>query len=511
MNNAVILLLFPVGAAFLIPLGLIISKQFGRLLGLVSYAAGALYGILLLPGVFSGPVSIIIGNWRPPFGINLFLSPLTLGIAVLIYVLAFFVIVFDLQNTKAKKGQYYLLYSLMVFSALGMVLTGDLFNLFVFLEIGGIASFACIGAGEGDDAAISGKGGLKYLIQAQLTSLLMLGGIALVYSAVGALNIAFIARFDFLKPAFAFFTALLIMLPILLEVKLFPFNTWVADAYNGAETSFSGSLSSILALAGGVVLMRLFLTMMNPGSIFGAATGRISTFLVIIGGLTVVMGELAALKETNLKKVLAFSSVGQMGMVVAGIGIAGAISIRGALLLIVSHSGAKLLLFLVAGLFIRATGKKTWRNMRGIARRLPIAGVLFIIGAMALMGIPMFAGFWGKLSVLKGALDAGGTAIAGFIAILIGTVIEGIYFMRIGHGFFENPKSDQNGAQDKAGPYPRAGYSVSFLVPAILLALALLFVGVYPQIIEPWLSAAAEELSEPAGYIETVLGTGGMM
>ncbi len=520
MNREIILLLFPLGAAFLIPLGLLASKKFGRLLTALFYAAGAAYGVFLLPKLFSGPVSVIVGNWQPPFGINLFFSPLTVGVAVCIYVFAFFIVLYDFQNTTPKRGQYNLLYALLVFSALGMVLTGDLFNLFVFLEIGGIASFACIGAGadavqEAEEktvtsegplrAGIAAKGSLKYLIQAQLVSLLMLGGIAFVYSAVGALNIAFMARFDVLKPAFAFFTALLILLPILLEVKLFPFNTWVSDAYNGAEASFAGSLSSVVALAGSFVLMRLFLIMMNTEGIFGAVTHQLSTLLIVLGGISVVIGEIAALKEKNVKKVLAFSSVGQMGMVVVGIGIARAVSIEGAILLVVSHSGAKLLLFFVTGFFIRISGELEWKKMRGIARRLPIAGVLFIVGAMALMGIPMFAGFWGKLSVLKGALEAGGAAIMGFTAILIGTVIEGIYFMRIGHGFFEKPRDV------KEEPFPTARYTVSFLVPAIILALALIVIGVYPQIIEPWLSAGTLEFTRPDLYIDAVLPTGGMM
>lgn len=509
MNRHIILLLFPAAAAFLIPLGLLVSKKFGPVLSAVFYAAGAAYGIMIFPAPGSGPVSAVVANWKPPFGINLVFSPLTVGAAVGIYVLALLVIIFDLQNTERKKGQYYLLYSLMVFSALGMVLTGDLFNLFVFLEIGGIAAFACIGAGPAAAGAmntgLSSRGGLKYLIQAQLTSLLMLAGIALLYSAAGALNIAFIARFELLKPAFAFFTALLILLPVLLEIKLFPFNTWVADAYDGAESSFAGSISSIMALAGGIVLMRLSLTMMNPEGMFGSISGKISVLLIIAGGISVVFGEMAALMEKNLKRVLAFSSVGQMGMVAVGIGVARTVSVEGAILLVVSHSAAKLLLFFVSGLFIRISGGKDWAGMRGIARRLPAAGVLFVAGAMALMGVPMFAGFWGKLSILKGAAGAGGAALFGFTAILIGTVVEGIYFMRIGHCFFEKPE------EKGKGPFPGAGYNAGFLIPSIILVLFLLFAGVYPAYIVPWLRDGAAELTIPAAYIEGILATGGLM
>lgn len=555
MNQIIILLLIPAAAAFLIPLTRLRHRAPGAdgnaaksnaggqlsantpgaassftsagttdagggagatpafslplLITLTAFAAGTVYGAFLLPVAFEKSQSVIIGNWLPPFGINLYFSPLTVGAALLIYISAFFVTLFDGRYTERKKANYYLLYALMVFSSIGMVLTGDLFNLFVFLEIGGIAAFACTGAGNRYEGA---KGGVKHLIQGQLLSLLMLAGIIFVYSASGVLNIAVLAGGERLNPLFGFLAGVLILLPLFLETKQFPFNTWVPDVYRGAPSSFAGSLSSVMALAGGIALMRLFLTMMNPSGAFALSAEKLSGLIILIGSVTVVVGELAALHEKELKKVLGYSSVGQMGMIAVGIGAAQLLSIRGAVFLVSSHTAAKLLLFLVTGFLIRTTGKATWNEMRGIGRSLPLVGGLFAVGAMTLMGLPLFAGFWGKLALLKGVLQGGGIAIVGFIAVLIGTVIEGIYFMRIGHGFF----TVSEGTEERTSPrhFPRQErprYSAAFLVPAIILAAALLFIGVYPKPISPWLESASEELSNPDHYVETILPQGGGM
>ena len=604
MNQEIILLLFPVAAGFLIPLTHLrrsakagtggagtaagtgtagsavtsaLNFSLAQLLVLLSFAAGAVYGAFLLPGLFERPVSVVIANWLPPFGINLYFSPLTVGTAAVIYAVGFLVTLFDIRNSEKREPNYYLLYALMVFSSIGMVTTGDLFNLFVFLEIGGIASFACVGRGN---RFFGAKGGITYLIQAQLLSLLMLAGIIFVYSASGVLNIGALAGGSgafgsglgtgaagageaataagsstggaglSLNPAFGFLAGFLILLPFFLEIKLFPFNTWVSKAYQGASASFAGSLSGIMALAGGVVLMRLMLTMMNPGGVFGSAGQNLSAVLIILGALTVIVGEFAALREQELKKVLGFSSIGQMGMIAVGIGAAELLSVQGAIFLLASHTAAKLLLFLVTGFFIRTAGTGEWAKMRGIARRVPLAGGLFVIGAMTLMGIPLFSGFWGKISILKGILQSGGIAIIGFAAILIGTIIEGIYFMRIGHGFFARGDADgaeaagaeadaadagtgvgetSGAAAGAAGPSGsaagsdspgRAGvaadtqagrprrYSASFLIPALVLAVSVIAVGVYPKLIERWIDAGAEELTNPQQYIERTLPRG---
>lgn len=508
MNREVVILLFPLLAAFMIPAGTIISNNFGRVLSLLAYVAGIIYGLLLMPLIMVRARSVIIGNWLPPFGINLFFSSLTLGLVLFIFLLALCILLFDLKNTESKKGQYYLLFNLLVTASAGLILTGDLFNIFVFLEIAGIASFSMIAAGRNSAGS---SGALKYLIQAQLTTLLMLGGIGLLYSATGVLNIAFLSSFEGLNPAFAFLTILLILLPLFLESKLFPFNSWVGGAYQGAEPSLAAALSGIVGAATALVLARLTLTMMGSSSAFAPVSDKIRVLLLLLGAVSILIGEAAAFREKNLKKVLAYSSIGQMGMVVAGISIANTYAVRGALFLLLSHGAAKVLLFLTAGFFINKAGTPFWKDMKGLARKMPLAGAFFIIGAMALMGIPLLSGFWAKLELIRGAVTAGGLAVVAVGAILLATILEGVYFMRIGHSLFEEGRVLEEGAVPKERcDRDKTRYNASYLIPCLALALSLIAVGLFPDLINTWLSSAVHELlNGQTDYTGLILKAGG--
>ena len=511
MNQAILLLLFPAAAALITPAGSVVSKRFGRWLALAAYVAGIVYGVIIYPQIAAGSVSVIVGNWKPPFGINLWVSPLSLGLVLLVYTVAAFVLFSDLASGIKRRSQFHLLYSLLVMASIGLILTADLFNIFVFLEIAGIATFALIASGkEGSGPA----GSLRYLILAQLTTLLMLAGIGLLYSATGVLNIASISGFAALNPAFAFLVGVLILLPLLLELKQFPFNGWVGGAYRGSSTTVGATMSGLTTVAVGMVLARLLLTMMNSASAFSGAVSKLRVLVLIVGAVTVLIGETAAFREREIKRVLGYSSAGQMGMIAIGIAIASESALRGVLFLLVSHTIAKVLLFLVSGTASRLSGRERWDEMKGIARRYPVLGVLFAIGAMTLMGIPLFSGFWGKLDLIRAAIASGGIAVVGIVSVLLATIVEGVYFMKIAHSFFEaTPESAEASASPPAdaAPAARKPYAISFMIPALILAAATIVLGVLPGLIDPWLSSATAELLHPAtGYASHIVTVGGL-
>jgi formate hydrogenlyase subunit 3/multisubunit Na+/H+ antiporter MnhD subunit len=512
MNQAILLLLFPAAAALIMPLGGVVWPRFGRMLSILSYLAGLAYGALLFPAVFTKPESIVIGNWPPPFGINLFVSPLSLGLVLLVYLAAALLLIF---GDGERKAQFYLLYSLLVMSAVGLILTADLFNVFVFLEIASISTFALIAAGRPESAP---AGSLRYLVLAQLTALLMLAGIALVYSATGVLNIASLSSFATLNPAFAFLVGLLILLPILLELKSFPFNGWVGGVYRGATPVVGATMSGLTTIAVVMLLSRFLLTMMNGSSAFSDAQEKLRIVVLALGALTVIIAESAAFRERELKRVLGYSSAGQMGLIAVGVAIATQNAREGVLFLLVSHTLAKILLFIVGSVSAKLGGTDRWQEMRGIARRYPLLGILFAIGAMTLMGIPLFSGFWGKLDLIRAAVAAGGIYLVGLVALLAATVIEGVYFMKIAHALFEEPaEAASEGAhgqvsrQGSSAPGAAATpYRAGFLFPAVLLAAGIIVLGILPGLIQPWLTAGAAELLHPAsGYAAHILASGG--
>jgi formate hydrogenlyase subunit 3/multisubunit Na+/H+ antiporter MnhD subunit len=495
MNREVIVLVFPALAAFCIPLGTLLAREFGRLISLTASLAGLVYGLMLLPSVMVQPRSVVLGNHLPPFGINLYFSALSLGIVLLIYAAAALILVHDLVTSEPRRGQFYLLFSLLLLSSGAAVLTGDLFNLFVFLEVMAISSYALVAAGV---SAPGGRGALKYLLQGQLAGLLMLAGIGIVYSAAGVLNIGVLAGSPALNPSLAFLAGLLLLLPLLLESKLFPFNTWVAGAYEDADSSIAAALSTMVAAAAALALFRLVFAVMAPGAALGSASKSLHELLLLLGILSVLIGELAAFKEHDLNKVLGFSSAGQLGMIALGISAGDRVSVRGALLLVVSHGLAKLLLFLLAAYLSRAGGSRDWRRLRGLGRRLPWAGGMFALGALALMGMPLTAGFWGKMELLRGLAARGGLWLAGMGALLLGTVLEGVYFMRISHALFEP------GAE-----WGKERLHAAVLASCLLLAAALVVLGVLPGLLGAWLDSAVEELMNPAGgYMNIILSKG---
>jgi formate hydrogenlyase subunit 3/multisubunit Na+/H+ antiporter MnhD subunit len=494
MNREMLVLIFPALAAFFIPLGTLLARSFGRFISLAAALAGLAYGLMLLPSVMIQPRSVVLGGYLPPFGINLYFSPLSLGIVLLIYAAAVLILIFDLGG-EPRRGQAYLLFSLLLLSSAAAVLTADIFNLFVFLEVMAISSYALVASGE---RAPGGRGALKYLLQGQLAGLLMLAGIGLVYSATGLLNLSLLTDFEALNPALAFLAGMLLLMPLFLESKIFPFNTWVPDAYDDADAGVAAALSTLAATAAALVLARLVLGVMSPGGALGSAAQRFRELVLLLGMLTVLVAELAAFRERDLIRLLGFSSAGQMGMIALGVSAGDAVSLRGALLLLLSHGLAKLLLFLLAGFFSRAAGSRDWNEMRGLGRRLPWAGGLFVVGALTLMGMPLLAGFWGKMELIKGLAAAGGIWLAGMAGLLIGTVLEGVYLMRISHALFE-PGREWEGLRRSA----------TALVPALVLAAVLLVIGFFPSLLGAWLDSAVEELTAPAGTLLNAVAAGG--
>ncbi len=494
---AILFLLLPLISAFFAPMGSLVRSKFGTVLNMLIYAAGAVIGGLLFTQVTGGS-SIVLGKWQPPFGINLYLSPLSTGFGILIYVIALLIHVNDLG--KGRPGRYNLLFSLFVFASLGMIQTGDLFNLFIFIEIGSIAVIALAPAVSMRSGT---RGALKYLVPSGLLSMLMLASIALLYSSLGTLNIAHIASSGSLNGALALVLGVGILAILFFETELFPFNTWVPDVYKGAASSFSAAIAGIGGLAGTVVLGRILLTMMGEGTSFQLAHGKLKIIVFVVAAASILLGELAALRERDVKKVLGFSSVGQMGIIVLTFAFGGRNGIYAGLFILLNHSIVKPMLLMLAGFFIGVTGKSKWDEMSGVGRQHPLFGALFIIGGLSLMGMPVFAGFWGKLALLRALFD-GTSAMTGVGAgiVLFSVIIEGVYFLRIGHALFEQEKESEDASLFEKAALKDAALT---LIPVIFLALLTVVIGLKPGLADSLLRGATEDLINSMDYIQNVL------
>lgn len=502
MNQIIIFLIIPVFAAFITPAGSLINKKFANILNVVLYLFAIVMGLLIYPSLVGSTQVIAMGGWKAPFGISIVASPLAMGAGIAMYFIGFLIAINNIN--KERPANYNLLFNLFIFSSVVMVFTGDLFNLFVMMEIGVITTMA-LSASTNMKAGT--RGSFKYVVNSGLVSMLILASIGLMYSALGTLNIAQIAAGPAMNSYLAFIVGAGILMALFFEAELFPFNAWVPDVYRGSHSSFGAALAGIAGFAGMLVMARVLFTLMNPSSSFQLARESLNNLLFGISIASILVGEIAALNAKDLKKLLAYSSIGQMGQVALAFAVAGSLQLSGnmvntspaiyaGLFLLIVHTLAKPMLLFITGFFIKATGKAKWEDMKGIGRVYPFMAVSFIIGGLTLMGIPLFAGFWGKIELVRALFAGNVLAKVGLGVLLFATVIEGVYFMKIGHSLFEG--------KTKIKP-KRNGDFAAVLVPVVILLVCLMVFAFFPGVVNTHLRSFADSLFNSGGYVESVL------
>jgi len=489
MVNPVLLIVVPLGLAFAIPLFTLFWKGAAKYIPPVALGFNLIVSLLLLPRVLENPVIVSISGWQPPICINLVAGPVGVLFSAIIALVGFLVSIYALDYIKeGATEKYHTLYLLLLTGATGVVLTGDIFNLFVFFEILCISSYALV-AYLGDKAGI--ESAVKYLIQGAVGSSLLLIGIGLLYGQFGTLNMADIARnIQSVSPISVFVPMVLLITGLGVEAAIFPLNAWLPDAHSSAPSSISAILSGIAIEVGLYAVVRVIFT------IFGAQS--ILLFLALLGILTLLVGEMCAFSQNNIKRMLAYSSIGQIGLILFALGIATSYGVTGGLFQVVSHTLSKALLFLTVGYMIYRAGSMEISALEGMGKKMPLTCLAFTIGAFSLVGLPPFIGFPSKFLIVRAALATKETLFVVLIGLaLLGTVIEGAYFFRVVQVlYFKGEKSNQ----------ARAEAPITALVPMFIFVALIVIVGVYPKLITDVLSSAASELLSRSEYIKIVLG-----
>ena len=457
MIRPVLLIALPLFFAFLSPIIGIWSKKGVRYLIIFATALNAtLAGILLLEAL-QKPVFDIIGGFQPPLGIVLMVGPLGAIIAFIINLVAFAISIYNLKVEKEPIVRYSMLYLLLVMGSTGMVLTGDLFNLFVFLEVTSIASYGLAAYNKDKKGYL---GAMKYVIIGSIGSTFVLLGIALIYSQLRTLNMLDIAaRIGTMDPYVKIMAFTSLFLGFGVEAEMFPLNTWVPDAYDGAPHPISAAFASLPAKAGVFALARVIFTMFSFTNFLW--------FVVVMGLLTVFFGEIVAYTQKDLKRMLAYSSIGQMGMILMGLGIGTTLAVEGAFYQMISHALGKALLFIAAGFLIYAARSGKIEDMKGMARN-PLIGIPLLIGVLSIMGMPPFAGFYGKFFILMGGFSQGYYAIIALF--LAASIVEVAYYARFIKIVFERGNESRVIRPDAAT-----------YLPLIILAVIIVVIGVYPK------------------------------
>ena len=487
---AALLIALPFLGAFLIPLVGLASKRLSHYIPAAVMLTNLGISLALLPQVMRSPIVISISGWTPPLAINFVVGPLGLGLVILISLVGFLVTVYGVGYIHEEpKEKYHILILTLLTGATGMVLTGDIFNLFVFFEILSLSSYALTGYNRdrgGTEAAI------KYLIQGSIGSAFILIGIALLYGITGTLNMADIAaHIAGADPTLLFMAMSLLIVGFGVEAAIFPLNAWLPDAHSSAPSSVSAILSGIAIETGAYAVARIVYTVFDSHGIM--------LILAILGVITLLLGEMSAFRQkSDIKRLLAYSSIGQMGLIMLAFGIASDAGVFAALFQLVSHTLAKALLFLASGYIIYRVGSKKLSALAGLGRKMPFTGAMIAVAVLSLVGVPPFAGFMSKFSIVRAALAQHSATYTGLIVlVLLATVIEVGYFMKLLQIMFFTEAETEGAVKE---------LPLSALIPITILAALIIAIGVYPHMISGVLQQAASGLVERSAYIQSVLG-----
>ncbi|MBP7689473.1 MAG: NADH-quinone oxidoreductase subunit L [Thermoflexales bacterium] len=387
-------------------------------LAVVFSVAAGVTALLMLPQTSSAAaVTIEMGGafgalTFTPDGLGVFLTVVATVVGSLAVLFSV-----DYMRGEAQLGRYYALILLFIGAMAGLALTGSLLFLFVFWEITALCSYALISFHNDDPKAVAG--GLKALIITSLGGVGLLLGALIVYANTGSYQIAdFLAKAESLPKDLLALVAFGFLAAAAAKSAQFPFQTWLPDAME-APTPVSALIHAATMVNAGVYLLARF----YPA--FEAVPGW-KTAVVVVGLITALMAAFMALVANDLKRVLAYSTVSQLGYMVYSIGVGGVYASQFHLL---SHAVFKALLFLAAGAVIHSVGTRDMRLMGGLGKKLPFVRAAFVIGALALMGIPILNGFWSKELILEEGLKDG--PVWAYIGMLIGAGITALYTFRM--------------------------------------------------------------------------------
>lgn len=419
--NIPLLVAVPLGGAFLCALLARNSRSLADTLGTLTVAVVLVFSIL---AVLSPAGTHAVGGWQAPLGILLVMDGLAAFMVLTLSVVAFLVMLYSLNYMNAYTGrwQFHTLFLLMLAGMNGVVITGDLFNLFVFLEVASIASYALVAFGTGKHEL---EAAFKYAVMGGLGSLLLLLGIAFLYGYTGTLNMAHMATILAAQGQAPITAAALVLLlsGFALKAALVPFHSWLPDAHPSAPAPISAMLSGVLIKSLGVYTMARLVF-----NVFGITPG-LSQTLMVLGALSMGLGAFLALRQWDMKRLLAYSSISQVGFIVMSLGLGTPLGILGGLFHLFNHSIFKSLLFLNSGALEQATGTRNLKEMGGLSRPMPTTAWTTLTGAMSIAGVPPFSGFWSKLLIVMACVEQGQWFYASW-AVLV-SIITLAYFLKV--------------------------------------------------------------------------------
>ncbi len=434
-HGLVLLVVIPLAAAAVIP-------ALGRLrpglawpLALLATTATLVVSIDLLFSLLeSGPIVMTVGGWVAPYGIELrfdAFAALIVGFT-LVFLLS---LVFARHAIPARRaGLFHALMLINLGGLNGFMITGDLFNLFVFAEVFSVSAYALVAVGGRKGASLAA---LKYLLIGAVSSMLVLLGVGILFAQTGSVNMADVAdRLGEAESAMpAVLAMILLVIGFMVKAALFPLHVWLPDAHSSAPGPVSAVLSGIVVKAGIIGLVR---TVQIFGESDLLSLDNLQTMLIVLGAIGALFGAAAALVQSDLKRMLAFSTVANIGYIGMGLGLGSVTAMAGASAHMLNHAVVKSALFLGAAALIHVTGLRRIDDLRGLGERMPLTSLSIGVSMLALAGVPPTAGFVGKWQIALGALEAG---LPGLLVVIIagGLLVLAFGVRLLNILFFQSP------------------------------------------------------------------------
>jgi formate hydrogenlyase subunit 3/multisubunit Na+/H+ antiporter MnhD subunit len=438
----------PLLASFLTPF-------FKDYLKYVSVALNLSLLVLALSFVHTSPITETI-SFDSPLSITFVLDG-----ASLFFITLFLIVMtlFSLYNLKEEsKKEMFVLTNMLLASVSGLVLSGDIFNIYIFFEIASITAYILTSLDK-DKQAYSGA--IRYMIMGSIASIFLLIAIMSIYLNIGSLNLITIAQaFATIDSKIQFLILLSLFIGFGIKAEIFPLNFWVVDIYQASSTKINALFSAVLSKAYIFLFFHIAYILGIDGKFLG--------FLAIIGAISFAVAELSALSSQNLKRIFAYSTLGQIGVLFIALSSNSVATITGAIFLIAMHTITKLMLFLSLDILeqkFKSTNVAIFKQFGSL-----FLVIIFTVGFLSLLGLPPFGGFIAKLTILRGLVSSGAYLFIGVILLI--SLVEAVYFFRlIGSSLIKEHK--------------RESIEISLLQKAllVLMAMVILYFGIFPDML----------------------------
>ncbi len=479
------------------------SRESQRVISVIGATALFAASIALLIAVREDGVLVSeFGAWAPPFGINMVADLLSAIMVLMTGLIAFTVSIYSLATMDPRRESfgYYPLFHILLMGITGSFMTGDMFNLFVWFEVMLIASFVLIALG-GERPQL--EGAIKYVALNLISSMILLSAIGLLYGVAGTLNFADLGMKlqDVDEPWLVTTIGMMFLVSFGIKAAIFPMFFWLPASYHTPPIAVTALIAALLSKVGVYALIRAFTL------VFTQETSYTHQILLVVAGATMVTGVLGAVAQYEVRKLLSFHIISQIGYMLVGLAILSPLALAGSIFYIVHNMVTKTNLFLISGVSYRLQGTYELKELGSLYRYHPYVSTLFFVSAMALAGMPPFSGFMAKLTLVRGSLEIEHYAI---VAVALFTSLLTLFSMTKiwTEGYWTPSKAEENdelppGVEDFPG---WTSNMIAMFVPILILAALSVGMGLLAQPVISLLIETAEQLLDPSVYIEAVLG-----